>query len=285
LPLGSLAVEMSGLRTTLIVALVCLAAGAGIGLLLLAPHRGRQPHAPPPPPPPTVVNSPNCKPPPQHPDPVLLVPGTFEATSWATLAPALAQRGYCVFTVSYGNEATGDIVNSAHQLAGIVDRVLERTGAHEVAIVGHSQGGLMPRYYIKYLGGAKKVSALVALSPSNHGTENLMALVGEINGCTACGQQLAWGSAFLDRLNAGDQAPGPTAYTVIQTQYDQVVQPYSSAFLRGPASRVTNVLLQDRCPGDMAGHLDITADPVAAQWVENALGRDGPADPAFVPVC
>ena len=276
---------MPGLRTTLIVALVCLALGAGIGLLLAPRHRSRHAPAPLPPPPPTVVNSPNCKPPPQHPNPVLLVPGTFDATSWATLAPALARRGYCVFTVTYGDAATGDIVRSAHQLARIVDRVLGRTGARKVAIVGHSQGGLMPRYYIKYLGGAKKVSALVALSPSNHGTENLMALVGELNGCEACGQQLAWGSAFLGHLNAGDQAPGPTAYTVIQTQYDQVVLPYSSAFLRGPASRVTNVLLQDRCPGDMVGHLDITTDPVALQWVENALARDGPANPAFVPVC
>ena len=37
-------------------------------------------------------------------------------------------------------------------------------------MVGHSQGGMMPRYYIKFLGGAGKVDDLVGLSPSNHGT-------------------------------------------------------------------------------------------------------------------
>jgi hypothetical protein len=27
------------------------------------------------------------------------------------------------------------------------------------------------------------------------------------------------------------------------------------------------------------------SDPVALQWVENALARKGPADPGFTPVC
>jgi hypothetical protein len=31
--------------------------------------------------------------------------------------------------------------------------------------------------------------------------------------------------------------------------------------------------------------LSIPLDPVALQWVENALGRNGPANPAFRPRC
>jgi triacylglycerol lipase len=284
---------MPSLRTTLIVALICVVAGAGGGLTIAGLLTGPKsvPAAQPPhltsvqPPPPTVVDSAACKPPPQHPDPVVLVPGTFDATSWATIGPALAHRGYCVFTMSYGNAGTSNIVGSAHQLARFVDRLLKRTRAHHVAIVGHSEGGLMPRYYIKFLGGATKVSALVGLAPSNHGTTNPLALVGAMSGCTACGQQVAWGSPFLKYLNAGDETPGPVDYTVIETQYDQVVTPYGSAFLDGPRARVTNVTLQDRCPDDSAGHLGITTDPVALQWVENALARDGPASPAFAPAC
>jgi triacylglycerol lipase len=190
-----------------------------------------------------------------------------------------------VSTLAYGNAGTADIVGSAHQLATFVDQTLKRTGAHQVAIVGHSEGGLMPRYYIKFLGGAKKVSALVALAPSNHGTTNVLGLMGALAGCTACGQQLAWGSAFLQKVNSGSETPGPVDYTVIETKYDAVVLPYTSAFLTGPASRVTNITLQDRCPADVVGHLGITTDPVALQWVENALGRHGPADAAFAPVC
>jgi len=237
------------------------------------------------PPPPTVPNSPDCRPPVQHPDPVVLVHGTFATTSWELVGPALAQRGYCVFTFAYGDEGTGEIADSAYQLASFVDRVLDRTGARRVSIVGHSEGGLMPRYYIRYLGGAAKVEDLVALAPSNHGTENPLALLGAALGCTACGEQLSFGSPFLDRLNAGDESPGEVDYTVIQTTGDEVVVPYASAFLAGPRARVTNVLLQRRCAADASDHSDLPTDPVALQWVENALSRPGPADPGFRPRC
>jgi hypothetical protein len=42
--------------------------------------------------------------------------------------------------------------------------------ASKVDIVGWSQGGMMPRYYINNLGGAAKVNILVGLAPSNFGT-------------------------------------------------------------------------------------------------------------------
>jgi triacylglycerol lipase len=144
---------------------------------------------------------------------------------------------------------------------------------------------MMPRYYIRFLGGAAKVGDLIGLSPSNHGTQNPLELVGAQLGCTACAEQEAIGSPFLDRLNTGDETPAPVDYTVIQTAYDWVVTPYASAFLQGSAARVTNVTLQTRCPGDVTGHLDIPTDPVALQWVENALDRAGPADPNFQPRC
>jgi triacylglycerol lipase len=231
------------------------------------------------------MDSPDCRPPAEHPDPVVLVHGTFATTSWSLMGPVLADQGYCVFTFDYGNRGTGEITQSAQQLADFVDRLLASTHATHVSIVGHSEGGMMPRYYIKFLGGAAKVHDLIGLSPSNHGTENPLILVGAQFGCTACAEQEASGSPFLTRLNAGDETPEPVDYTVIQTAYDAVVTPYSSAFLSGPAARLTNVTLQTRCPSDATGHLAIPTDPVALQWVENALARPGPADPAFQPRC
>jgi hypothetical protein len=73
--------------------------------------------------------------------------------------------------------------------------------------------------------------------------------------------------------------PGVT-YTVIESKYDEVVTPYTSAFLSGPA--VTNITLQDQCPLDLADHLAMPYDSAALQDVVNALGL---GSPSFKPVC
>jgi triacylglycerol lipase len=212
------------------------------------------------------------------------VPGTYGATSWQLIGPQLAQLGYCVHTFTYGNAETGNIPTSAGQLSRFVDQVLTDSGAKRVALVGHSEGGMMPRYYIKFLGGATKVAKLVALAPSNHGTLNPATFGGALTGCVACQQQQT-GSSFLTKLNAGSETPPPVDYTVIETVYDEVVIPYTSAFLTGPAARVTNITLQRQCPTDFVGHLGITTNAVAIQWVENALASTGPANPNFAPSC
>ena len=229
-------------------------------------------------------NDASCRPSAAHPYPVVLVHGTFlNQTRWLTLSPQIKAAGYCVFSLDYGDNGLGEIRQSAAQLAAFVDQVLKETGARKVDVVGHSQGGMMPRYWMKFLGGAAQVNELIGMAPSNHGTTNPLASpLGLL--CESCLEQAA-GSSFLAQLNAGgDTLPG-IDYTVISTRYDEVVTPYRSQALAGPASRVTNVVLQDRCPLDISEHVAIQDDPVAAQWVLNALGRRGPADPSFRPRC
>jgi triacylglycerol lipase len=204
-------------------------------------------------------------------------------TTWNVDGPALVKRGYCVYTFNYGNYGTAAIGNSAKKLASFVDAVLARTHAKKVSIVGHSQGGMMPRYYIKFLGGAGKVEDLIGLSPSNHGTLNPTIVASGVP-CAACSEQL-WGSTFLTKLDRGSETPGPVDYTVVQTVDDLTLVPYNSAFLNGPSSRVTNIAIQNTCPMDFVTHLGIASDPVALQWIENALARKGPANPKFTPVC
>jgi triacylglycerol lipase len=272
---------------TALIALAALLAG-----FAAAASAGDEP-LPPQGPSPPGANDFACKPPPKHPYPVVLVHGTYlnMSVSWNVAAPALTRLGYCVFALDYGNgpvpgvNAVGDIPTSARQLKTFVDKVLAATGASKVSIVGHSQGGMMPRYLIKFLAGSGKVDDLVGLSPSNHGTTNPLAGPAGQNGCPACGQQVA-GSDFLKALNAGDQTPAPVSYTVVETSHDEVVTPYESEFLPGTADgRVTNVLLQDACPSDPTDHIGITDDPVALQWMLDALGRPGPAAADFKPDC
>jgi len=235
--------------------------------------------------PPPGANDWDCVPSAAHPVPVVLVHGTFGdmTVSWNLISPALAFNGYCVFALDYGNRGTGRIEDSAAELATFVERVRAETGSPRVSLVGHSQGGMMPRHYIKFLGGKDEVDDLIGLVPSNHGTATPLAPYAGDFGCVSCDQQTA-GSSFLSDLNAGDETPGSISYTQVTTRYDEVVTPYRSAYLE-PGPRTTNVTLQDRCPLDLTDHLGIVYDPAALGWVLNALGRPGPADPAFRPRC
>ncbi|MBT2385195.1 alpha/beta fold hydrolase [Streptomyces sp. ISL-11] len=236
--------------------------------------------------PPRGANDWSCKPDSAHPQPVVLVNGTFKlmAENWAKLSPKLKEAGYCVFAFNYGHMETDPIPQAAAELRDFVEAVRGATGAGKVDIVGHSQGGMMPRYYVKFLGGADKVDDLVGIVPSNHGTKNPLAIAAGWTICPSCVDQQV-GSPLLQKLNAGEETPAGPDYTVITTRYDEVVIPYTSALLTGPAEHLTNIVLQDKCPLDIYMHDQATKDPVVAQWVLDALAHKGPADPGFQPQC
>jgi triacylglycerol esterase/lipase EstA (alpha/beta hydrolase family) len=251
---------------------------------------------------PPGANDWSCKPSAAHPRPVILVHGTFAdmSDSWQALSPLLHNNGYCVYAFNYGSYAgsgllgvyaTGNIATSAEELSAFVDRVLASTGAGQADLVGHSQGGMMPRYYLRFLGGGAKVHTLVGLAPSNHGTtlNGLFTLASYFPGadalvallCPACEQQSA-GSSFLSHLNAGSETVPGVSYTVIESANDEVVTPYTSAFLSGPG--VTNILLQDQCPLDQGEHLSMPYDHIADADVLSALDPAHPVKPACTPV-
>lgn len=239
------------------------------------------------------ANNWKCKPSAAHPDPVVLVhaTGVNMGANWAVLAPMLANAGKCVYAFNYGMTwlslgrigGLGDITASAQAMKTFVDKVLSSTGAKKVDVVGHSQGGMMPHYYIEFLGGASKVDTFVGISPSNHGTtlSGIVTLGANLNligfanailwgaGLKGLQQQMA-GSAFQNKLfGNGDTVAGPR-YVVIQTKHDKVVTPYQSAFLNGGE----NILIQDQCPKNTVGHVGMFADSPTLQNVMNELGAN-----------
>ncbi|WNB92847.1 alpha/beta fold hydrolase [Bacillus sp. NEB1478] len=241
-------------------------------------------------PPPPGANDASCRPSEEHPEPVVLVPGTFETMerNFIDLAPLLKEKGYCVYSLNYGYTgsvpASGPIEDSASELKTFIDQVLQLTGAEKVSIVGHSQGGMMPRYYTKFLGGDEKVDDLIGLVPSNHGTKGVAGLTeltstgADIATCEACHQQAA-GSEFITSLNEGDETPGDISYTNVSTRNDEIVVPYTSAFLNGSPDKITNITIQDYYPYDQIEHQNIAQDPLAFNFVLDALEHEGPADP------
>lgn len=226
-----------------------------------------------------------CRPPADKPNPVVLVHGLGATASenWYVLAPHLAEQGYCVYAKTYGIDprypSRGGIKpmdQSAVELSAFVDEVLAATGAEKVDLVGHSEGAIMPRWYLKFLGGAAKVDHFVGWAGPNHGTNlwGITELRRRVPGwdgymgasCGSCPQFMP-GSDFLAELNAGDETPGQVHHTVIVTKYDELVTPYQTSFLDG----ATNLVLQEVDPANFAGHTSMAWDPLTFDLTLQAL--------------
>jgi pimeloyl-ACP methyl ester carboxylesterase len=265
--------------------------------------------------PPPGANDFGCRPSAAHPDPVVLVHGlgANAQANWYWMAPRIAARGYCVFALTYGrttsnptpfdyNGGTARMEDSEHELAAFVDRVLAVTGAQQVDIVGHSEGSLMPDYYLRFdpdarwsagpSAGRPKVARYVGMTPLWQGTDpgglatlsNLGAPTGgpgaiksqiAAHGCASCSEFLA-GSDFIAALSSGDGARVPdVTYTMLMTTHDELVVPYTSGIMAG----ATNIVMQDQCPADPSEHLALATNPNALLDVLNALDPAHPQLP------
>lgn len=246
----------------------------------------------------------SCEPSEEHPNPVVLLPGTFAnlGANFVKLSPRLKNSGFCVFAINYGHTALSfgrvgglaKITSSSAELDEFVAKVRETTGAAKVDVVGHSQGGNVPMWWMIKMGGAKQVAHYVGWGPSSHGTtlNGLSTLLDTLNlagFATGLADALRFPGVLDQRTtseytkelwSAGTTVPSGPSYTVIASKYDAVVTPYTSQTLDG--QDVNNIVLQDRCPTDFTGHVGHAFDDPTMQLTLNALS-DGPAD--FQPSC
>lgn len=265
-------------------------------------------------PPPPGANDWNCRPSVEHPRPVVLVHGTGSnmQDAFKFISPMLKDQGYCVFALNYGGIRTwfdpnviawgvADIQQSAGQLAAFVDAVLAHTGAAQVDLVGHSQGGMMPRQYLKYNSGAdihdptkNKVNTLVALGPTNHGTTfngqqqmySWLATAGLLPTQQTrdyaewvlfgvAGRQQLVGSGLISQLNTGGETLPGVRYVVIASQNDETITPPQSSFLSMSGGNATNLWIQDGCPANVVSHAGLISDPRSLWLITTSL------DPAY----
>ena len=111
--------------------------------------------------------------------------------------------------------------NAAH-LAAEVDRVLARTGASKVVLIGNSRGGIAIRSYVAH-GGAAKVSAAILGGAPNHGVWN--------DPTFAPGSEFNGAGPVLTALNAPqgpeglEVTPGVRWMTVRSDSNDKYAQP------------------------------------------------------------
>src|SRR5215467_10619053 len=136
--------------------------------------------------------------------PVLVVAGFTETTNQLqTLVNNLQNAGFTAVGMQLpstnGIPGCGDIAQSARAVASQAQQLLSQTGASQLDVVGHSEGGLELRYYIKNLGGGAQVARYVSLGTPQHGTS--LANCGFTFGCQAVAQ-MAPNSSFLNALNS-----------------------------------------------------------------------------------
>jgi triacylglycerol esterase/lipase EstA (alpha/beta hydrolase family) len=210
--------------------------------------------------------------------PVLLVPGTTvepdEDFGWNYVqAFLLEKRPFC--TVTLPNRSMADIQVSAEYVVNGI-RAMHRRFGGRIDIVGHSQGGMIGRWALKYWPDTRGlVDDLVGMAPSNHGTADAELLCQP--DCAPAIWQQRRGSAFLKALNDGPETWPGVSYTVIWSNTDLVLVPPEGAKLTTGQGQIANILLSDACPDRTTDHVSLgTYDPVTYALVEDALNHPGP---------
>ncbi|WCZ35936.1 esterase/lipase family protein [Corynebacterium heidelbergense] len=221
-----------------------------------------------------------------RPYPVVLVHGTISSKNvWQNLVLRLRDDGFVVFAPDYGVHGTQDIPASAEDLGAYIEQVLSATGAEQVDIVGHSQGGLLARYWINEMGGEDYVHHLISLGSPHKGTTLLGMLGGMLTtemtqrmaAATirrvfgAAGMQQIMGSPLLDTLGAGPDTRPLIRYTCYATRNDATVVPHENSFLsETEGAAVTNQYLQDLGVARVR-HEDLPTHPQVQEIVHQAL--------------
>jgi len=191
--------------------------------------------------------------------PILLIPGYFSNRACFLVFAKLMRRlgaGH-IYTID-PKPMTADIRDLAKQVAEKVDAILSGTHTDRVSLVGHSMGGLIARYYVERLGGARKVNVCVTIGSPHHGTL-LSRLAPGTNG-----KQMRPGSEFLTDLNRLEHVSLGTRFVSIWSTFDNMCVPATSSILGG---NTENVSL------DYMGHLTMICSPNVARLVWERLNR------------
>lgn len=185
------------------------------------------------------------------------------------LGSHLTQMGHLVLTYRLGLIHTGDICESAALIARKIESIAAQTPLQRMDIVGHSMGGLVGLYYLKRLGGRRRVRRLVMLGTPTSGTWS--ALLGvAMAPLGRASRQLLPDSAFLRDLEQGSLPDGVEVISVAGKR-DRLA-PSGSTKLKGVRhiSVPTNHagLLVDAAVADLVGQIlsasSLTEPPIAA---------------------
>ncbi len=203
--------------------------------------------------------------------PVLLLYG-FGATrrTFSVLERRLRKDGFCVFSLNLGGIFDTFNTRCIEELSELVDekieRLFERHKFKKISIIGHSKGGLIGRYYIKRLGGARRANTLITLgTPHNGNPWALLGLISPLVLLSKSIRQMFPMSPFIHALKEG-AFPRKVKLVSIFSRSDGVCY-YKSAILDIPrnAKNIKNIEVKG------LGHADLVMRKVAYNIIKKEL--------------
>jgi triacylglycerol esterase/lipase EstA (alpha/beta hydrolase family) len=220
-------------------------------------------------------------------EPILLVPGTTMTPeinfSW-NYERALSALALPYCTVELPDKAMGDIQVAAEYVVYALRAMAKFEGkakARKVQIIGYSQGGMVPRWALRFWPDTRKlVDDDVGLDASNHGT--VTADPDCLEACAPAVWQQRDISAFTAALNSYTETFPGISYTEIYSQNDEIVVPnlneQGSSSVHSGGGTIANIAVQEICPGHVADHLAMGSyDPVGYALALDAVTHAGPA--------
>jgi hypothetical protein len=208
-----------------------------------------------------------------------------ENWSW-NWEPQFDKLGIPWCQVTLPDNTTGDIQVAGEYIVYAIRTMYARAG-RKVDVMGHSQGGMSPRWALRWWPDTRAmVDDVVGFAGTNHGTTTALGACSK--GCSAADWQQSSDSTFVKALNSGQETFPGISYTEIYTHTDETVQPnfnsYGASSLHGGGGDITNIATQDVCPADRDEHLMLgTVDPVAYAIALDALTHPGPAQKGRLP--
>jgi triacylglycerol lipase len=176
---------------------------------------------------------------------------------WDEIAADLRARGHTVYAVNLEPLFTS-IDKYAPIVEASVQALLQHTGQKQVALVGHSMGGLVIRAWMR-LHGTSRVARVLTLGTPHAGTRLA-------KGSPAPNaKQMSWKSDWLAALAASEDESTRSLIRIAITPQDNIVCPQRAQVLEGITPTVFEGI----------GHVQMCTDPAVKDWVCRQVGELG----------
>lgn len=186
--------------------------------------------------------------------PVLLVHGyVCNHRIWNGWNAPLQQAGHAVLSIDLEPVFTS-IDDYAPLIEHAVERLRRETGASQVALVGHSMGGLAIRAWMRQHG-SERVARVITLGTPHAGTRVDPYPV------TPNSLQMVWQSHWIQALAASESAATRAQMRIALTPQDNIVYPQREQVLPGAAVKIFEGL----------GHVALCYDREVINWVLSEL--------------